>query len=75
MSSPVCPHCGVSGSGSEEEDSAYQTLVCGTAFKGDREALARRVGTCDTSDLVRHMLELPASWWTVVDFTEAVLGI
>lgn len=63
------------GSGLEEVECAYRTIVRCTAFEGDWKALDRQIGICDPHDLIRHILVYPASWQAVVDFVKAVIGV
>lgn len=71
--STVCSLCWVLVS-DLEENSAYHTLVCLKVFEIDRETLGCRIGTCSPHDLVHRMLESPATWEAVVNFTEAIIG-
>lgn len=62
----------VPGSGLEEEESAYGSLVCYKSFEGERETLVRRIGTRDPRDLVPGMAGVSGRRRGIA---EAVVGI
>jgi len=68
-----CSHCGPPDGYSKEVDDAHHTLIRCEAFRGERERFVDVIGPFDPGGLVPKMLESPANWEAVSQFTRAVM--